>query len=223
MKTRSFDKFISSALLMGFTLLIAGCASSGYRTSESTVSTLQSLANKIEEAGKQMDASVTELNSLINNPQPDLRPQFDRFSAAVSKLGTLSNQVHKTDLKLANRGKVHFDNWDKELAVIQNESIRASGQGRKLELQSQFDSVRNIGLKVAAGFAPVQSDLNDLQRYLNSDLNTRGLTTIRDSANRITQQATPVRQSIGNLVAELRSLGKAMSPQTTVAPAAIVK
>jgi len=223
MKTRPFHKFTSIALLMGFAILMAGCASSGYRTSESTVSTLQSLANKIEEAGKQMDASVTELNSLINNPQPDLRPQFDRFSAAVSKLGSLSNQVHKTDLQLASRGKVHFDNWDKELAAIQNEAIRASGQARKLELQSQFDSVRNIGLKVATSFAPVQSDLNDLQRFLNSDLNTRGLTTIRDSANRITQQATPVRQSIGNLVTELRSLGTAMSPKTAAAPATILK
>ena len=223
MKTSPLHKFTSVALHMGFAILIAGCASSGYRTSESTVSTLQSLANKIEEAGRQMDASVTELNSLINNPQPDLRPQFDRFSAAVSKLGSLSNQVHKTDLTLASRGKVHFDNWDKELAAIQNEAIRASGQARKLELQSQFDSVRNIGLKVATSFAPVQSDLNDLQRFLNSDLNTRGLTTIRDSANRITQQATPVRQSIGNLVTELRSLGTAMSPKTAAAPATILK
>jgi hypothetical protein len=206
---------------MGFAILIAGCASSGYRTSESTASTLQSLANKIEDAGKQVDISVTELNSLIDNPQPDLRPQFNRFSTAVGKLGHLSNQVRKTDLKLASRGKIHFDNWDKELSAIQNEAIRASGQARKLELQNQFDSVRNIGLKVATSFAPVQSDLNDLQRFLNSDLNTQGLTTIRDSANRITQQATPVRQSIGNLVAELRSLGDAMSPQNTVVPATL--
>lgn len=223
MKIHPFTKLVASVLLVSISLWIAGCASSGYRTSESTVSTLQSLANKIEDASRQMDTCVTELNSLVNSPQPDLRPQFDRFSSAVSKLGSLSNQVHKTDLKLASRGKVHFDNWDKELAAIQNEAIRSSGQARKLELQSQFDSVRNIGLKVAAGFTPVQSDLNDLQRFLNSDLNTRGLTAIRDSANRITQNATPVRQSIGNLVAELRALGVAMSPQTAVAPAAPVK
>lgn len=223
MKNHSFTKIVSGAMLVSIVLLIAGCASSGYRTSERTVATLQSLANKVEDAGRQMDICVTELNSLVNSPQPDLRPQFDRFSSAVGKLGSLSNQVHKTDAKLASRGKVHFDNWDKELAAIQNEAIRSSGQSRKLELQSQFDSVRNIGLKVASSFTPVQSDLNDLQRYLNSDLNTRGLTTIRDSANRITQNATPVRQSIGNLVAELRALGVALSPQTVVSPAAPAK
>ena len=175
MKTHSFNKLITSTLLMGFTLLIAGCASSGYRTSESTASTLQSLATRIESAGAQMDIAVTELNSLVNNSQPDLRPQFDRFSTAVGKLGSIENQVQKANLKLADRGKLHFDNWDKELAVIQNEAIRASGQARKLELQSRFDSVRNTCLSVATSFTPVQSDLSDLRRVLNSDLNTSGL------------------------------------------------
>ena len=127
----------------------------------------------------------------------------------------------KTNLKLADRGKLHFDNWDKELAVIQNEAIRASGQARKLELQSRFDSVRNTCLNVATSFTPVQSDLSDLRRVLNSDLNTSGLAAIRDNATRVTQQATPVRQSIGNLVTELRSLGVAMSPQNRAAPAAL--
>ena len=215
MKTHFFDKLITSTLLLGVALLITGCASSGYRTSESTVSTLQSLATSIESTGTQMDIAVTELNSLVNNPQPDLRPQFDRFSTAVSKLGSVENQVQKTNLKL------HFDNWDKELAMIQNEVIRASGQARKLELQSRFDSVRNTCLNVATRFTPVQSDLSDLRRVLNSDLNTSGLAAIRDNATRVTQQATPVRQSIGNLVTELRSLGVAMSPQNAAAPAAL--
>jgi len=221
MKTHSFDKLVSNSLLMSVTLLIAGCASSGYRAGESTTSTLQSLATRIESTGAQMDIAVTELNSLVNNPQPDLRPQFDRFSAAVSKLGSIESQVQKTNLKLADRGKLHFDNWDKELAVIQNESIRSSGQARKLEVQSRFDSVRNTCLSIATSFTPVQSDLSDLRRVLNSDLNTSGLAAIRDNATRVTQQATPVRQSLGNLVAELRSLGVAMSPQNTAAPAAL--
>jgi hypothetical protein len=215
MKTHSFDKLITTTFLMAVTLLIAGCASSGYRTSESTVSTLQSLATRIESTGTQMDIAVTELNSLVNNPQPDLRPQFDRFSSAVGKLGSLSTQMQKTDLRLADRGKLHFENWDKELALIQNEAIRSSGQARKLELQSRFDSVRNTCLSVGTSVTPVQSDLSDLRRILNSDLNTSGLAAIRDNANRVTQQATPVRQSIGNLVSELRSLGVAMSPQNT--------
>jgi len=221
MKTCARNKFISAAVLIAFTVLLAGCASPGYRTSERTVTTLQSLATRIEGTGTQMDIAVTELNNLVNNPQPDLRPQFDRFSTAVGKLGALSNSVHKADVNLEARGKVHFENWDKELAAIQNDLIRSSGQARKLELQSRFDTARNTCLKVLTSVAPVQSDLRDLQRFLNSDLTTGGLTAIRDSANRVTQQATPVRESIGNLVTELRSLGIALSPQNGAPPASL--
>ncbi len=136
-------------------------------------------------------------------------------------IGALSNSVHKADVNLEARGKVHFENWDKELAAIQNDLIRSSGQARKLELQSRFDTARNTCLKVLTSVAPVQSDLRDLQRFLNSDLTTGGLTAIRDSANRVTQQATPVRESIGNLVTELRSLGIALSPQNGAPPASL--
>jgi len=201
---------------------LAGCATSGYRTSEQTAATLQGLAAKIEGAGTQMDIAVTELNNLVNSPQPDLRPQFDRFSAAVGKLSALSNSVHKADNNLQTRGKVHFDNWEKELATIQNEVIRSSGQARKLELQGRFDAVRNTCLSVLTSFTPVQADLGDVNRFLNSDLTPGGLAAIRDSANRITQQATPVRQSVGNLVTELRALGVAMLPQNA-APASAGK
>lgn len=219
MKTYRPETIVSHLLLLGLLLGIAGCASPSYRTNEKSVSTLQSLAKGIESTGTQMDIAVTELNNLVNKPQADLRPQFDRFSAAVSKLSALSNQVHNAGLKLASRGKLHFADWDKELALIQNESIRSSGQARKLELQSRFDSVRNSCLKLATSLAPVQSDLNDVQHLLNSDLNTSGLAAIRETANRVTQQAEPVRQSIGNMVAELRSLGVALSPQNMATPA----
>jgi hypothetical protein len=167
-------KFVSWAWLVGVLVGLAGCATSGYRTSERTAATLQALAAKIEGAGTQMDIAVTELNNLVNSPQPDLRPQFNRFAAAVSKLSALSNSVHKADNHLHTRGKLHFDNWEKEIAAIQNEVIRSSGQARKLELQGRFDAVRNTCLGVLTSFTPVQADLGDVNRFLNSDLTPAG-------------------------------------------------
>lgn len=204
------------ALLVSVLVGVAGCATSGYRASERTAAALQTLATKIETSGTQMDIAVTELNNLVNSPQPDLRPQYERFAAAVHKLSSLSNSVHRADNELLSRGQLHFSNWDKDLTTIQNEAIRSSGQARKLELQARFDAVRNSCLSVLTSFTPVQSDLSDVNRFLNSDLTTGGLAAIRDTANRITQQATPVRQSVGGLTAELRALSLAMLPQNGV-------
>lgn len=218
MKTNPIIKSASVILLAGVLSLVAGCASRGYHTGERTATNLQSLATRIEMAGRQMDIAVTELDGLVNNPQPDLRPQFDRFSAAVGQLNTLATNVVKADAELQARSKLHTSNWDKELTTIQNDSIRASAQARKLEVTSQFDAVRNTCLAVQTALNPVQSDLRDLQRYLNSDLTMGGLATIKDTATRVARNAAPARESVTKLVGELRNLGVSMAPQNSAAP-----
>jgi hypothetical protein len=199
-----------------------GCSSPGYRESESTAKTLQSLAMRLESTGAELNVAVTELNGLVNNPQPDLRPQFDRFAAAVKKIHSLSNEVRRTEAKLEARGQLHFANWEKELAAMQNDTVRYSGQKRKLELQSRFDAARNTSRLLLTSLGPVQADLGDVKRFLNSDLTSAGLAAIRDAANQITQQAGPARQQLEQLVAELRSLAVALSPQNSL-PAEPVK
>jgi hypothetical protein len=191
-----------------------GCSSPGYRQGESTAKSLQSLATRLEATGTQLNIAVTELNGLVNNPQPDLRPQFNRFAGAVQKINSLSNEVARTEARLEARAKLHFANWEKELAAMQNDSIRYSGQQRKLELQSRFDAARNTSRLLLTSLGPVQADLGDAKRFLNSDLTNDGIRAIRDSANQITQQAGPARENLEQLVTELRSLAVALSPQS---------
>lgn len=218
MKNHRFNQFAAHLILLSVLLAFAGCATSGYKTNEKTASTLEALAGRIELAGAQMDIAVTELNNLVNNPQADLRPQFNRFSAAVNKLNSLSSSVQKAETDLQSRSKTHFDSWDKELTTIQNEVIRSNAQARKSEVLNRFNDLRNNCATVLTGYSPVQSDLRDMQRFLNSDLTLGGLAAIKDTASRVTQQATPVRESVSKLVAEMKSVATAVLPQNGVAP-----
>lgn len=215
MKNLTLLLFRSSASLMLGLLALCwvGCSSPGYRQSESTAKTLQSLATRLESTGAELNIAVTELNSLVNNPQPDLRPQFNRFAGAVAEIHSLSNEVRRVEAKLEARGQLHFANWEKELAAMQNDTIRYSGQKRKLELQSRFDAARNTCRLLLTSLGPVQADLGDVKRFLDSDLTSAGLAAIREAANQIAQQAGPARQNLERLVAELRSLAVDLSPQ----------
>ena len=153
------------------------------------------------------------LNDLVNNPQPDLRPQFKKFSAAVGKTDSLTTSIRDADANLQARSAVYFDNWDKELATIQNEDIRASGQARKLEVLTQCNSVRNACLTTQTECTPLLSDLDDVHRFLNSDLTAAGLTAIKEATARVNRTAAPVQDSVNKLVADMRALSTAMSPQ----------
>jgi hypothetical protein len=55
--------------------------------------------------------------------------------------------------------------------------------------------------------------LNDVQRFLSSDLTAAGLAAIKDATARVNQLSAPVQESVNKLVADMRELGTAMSPQ----------
>lgn len=221
MKTYRFLKFTSLLLLAGLLAVASGCAKRGYQTSEKTAAHLQSAATRLEAAGRQMDIAITELDGLVNNPQADLRPQFDRYSAAVKQISPLSTNIAKANLELQNRTKLHMESWDKEISTINNESIRASAQARKQEVVNHFAGVSNACVAAQTALAPVQAELLDVQRYLNSDLTMGGLAAIKDTATRAGKNAAPARESIAKLVSELRTLGTALAPQNAAAaPAA---
>ncbi|MGC3960317.1 MAG: DUF2959 family protein [Verrucomicrobiota bacterium] len=219
MKIDRLFKFAAALLFAGLLTSFTGCAKRGYHTGERTATNLQAMATKVEMAGRQMDIAVTELDSLVNSPQPDLRPQFDRFSAAVGQLSTLATNLAKAGTELQSRSRLHAESWDKELVAIQNEEIRASAKARKQEVASRFENVRAACQSVQTAIGPVQSDLLDVQRYLNSDLTMGGLSAIKDTATRVGRNAGPARESVTKLVTELRGLGVAMAPQNSAAPA----
>lgn len=215
MRVKNLNTLAIAGLTVGLAVLVGGCASSGYRKSEQTASSLESSAQRIESDTMQLQLAIVTLNDLVNNPQPDLRPQFKKFSAAVGKSDALTKTIQEADANLQARSEVYIAEWDKELAAIQNEAIRARGQARKLEVINQCNNVRNACLTTQTECAPLLSDLNDIQRLLSADLTPGGLAASRDATARVNQLAAPVQNSLGKLVADMRALGTAMSPQLT--------
>jgi len=212
MKTRYIKTIFTGSLILGLALAITGCASSGYRRGQQVGAALQADASRVEQHSASLDLAVSTLNDLVNNPQADLRPQFKRFSSALGKPGLLADSIRKADQDMQTRGEVYFADWDKELATIQNDSIRSRGQARKLEVLSQYNGVRNSCLEAQKQISPLESDLWDVHRFLNADLTPGGLTAIKDATARVNQLASPVHDSVKRLVGDMRSLGLAMSP-----------
>jgi len=216
MKTSFVVRFTVLSVLTA--LLLAGCATSGHRAYDRTASEFNTLADKIEAAGTQLDIAASELDGLANNPPPELQARFDRFAAAVGKLNSLSNTLGQTEKRLAARAELHRESWEKSLVTIRNEDIRKSGESRQAELQERFDAVRAQCPQVQTAVAPVQSDLKDVVKFLNVELTPTSVKSISPTANRISAQTTPVRQRLSNLIADLRQLSAVLAPREPAPP-----
>jgi len=203
--------FFTLAVVVGF---ITGCASDNYKQSANTAATLAQSSGMITKGNTLIDESLADLNDLVSNPYSDLRPQFKRFNNAVDELGESVKDVAGKAGEMKSQGKDYFARWDKESAQIQNEDIRTRSETRRNEVASRFDRISEQYDETRTAFRPFMSDLRDVQKFLSTDLTTDGLAAIKDSAAKATQDAVPVKEALGRLSDEFKSLGLSMSPTT---------
>jgi len=212
MKTQ-FSKFITSApLLVGaaaLTLLV-GCASGNYQKGASAGKDLQVAADKINQGSAQVDSTLTALTNLVKNPG-DLAAQFKRFSSEVSALQSSAKDVSSRFASMDKMGDAYFAEWDKQIALIQNEEIKSRSADRKAEVQKKFAAIKQSYHDTADEFKPFMSDLKDIQTALATDLTPGGVSAIKKVTEKAAKSGNSVKSSLGKLATQFKELGVAMS------------
>ncbi len=204
-----------SASLAAAVLLMAGCASpTGYDKAADTSSTLEKAAQNIHKGNGQIDAVLFALSSLVNTPAADLKPQFEKFSSAVGKLESLSDDVNTQAASMQTQGDNYFRSWDLDLAKIQNEDIRTRSTDRKNIVAANFNRVRMSYVRTQAAFIPFMSDLKDIRTALSTDLTAGGIASIKPVAKKADNNVTPLRESLTALEGEFTKLGISLSATT---------
>jgi uncharacterized phage infection (PIP) family protein YhgE len=191
----------------------AGCSSTtGYQKGARTGTALNNAADSIARADTQIEATLVALNDLVDRPQPDLRGQFRTFTSALDSLDSMARQISSQAESMKSRGAAYFDQWNQDLATIQNESIRSRSEERQNEVASRFQEIAANYTEVKTAFQPFMSDLRDVQRFLSTDLTPDGLDAARELVAKANQDAVPLRESIAELVGEFREMGVALTP-----------
>src|SRR5262249_15730838 len=83
----------SIAALVAALALFAGCASRNYEKGAATSAGLKDSADRINAGKAKIDAALTSLNDLVNNPQGDLVPKFNKYDQAVNDLESAAKNV----------------------------------------------------------------------------------------------------------------------------------
>ena len=191
---------------------LTGCVSDNYHQGANTAAALNESSAMITRSNTLIDESLADLNDLVSNPYPDLRKQFKRFNSAVDGLDASSKDVASKAVDMQSQGAAYFAKWDKDSARIQNEDIRSRSEARRTEVAARFDRISQQYADTKTAFAPFMSDLRDVQKFLSTDLTAGGLAAIKATAAKATNDAIPVKDSLGRLSVEFKSLGLSMSP-----------
>jgi hypothetical protein len=211
MKTFRTKLLVFNVALAALAGLLAGCASKGYEKGAATGQALQAAADKINQGITQIDVTLTALTNLVNNPKGDLVPRFNKYSDEVKNLKSLSVDVNDKATAMQAKGQDYFAAWNQQLAMIKNQDIKQRSADQLKAVTDKFKDISNSYQEVKTRFKPFMSDLEDIQTYLGTDLTDGGVSAIRKTADKVNDEAGPLKESITKLSDQFRQLGLSMS------------
>ena len=191
--------------------LVVGCTSTGYEKAGKTSTSLERAAAAIDKTTAQVNVTLATLDDLAVRPGPDLARQFKRFDSSVNNLDSMVRDIDGKTAAMREKRTEFFDQWDRDVATIQNESIRARSVQRKAEVMAHFNKVEASYIQAQTAFGPFMSDVRDIRTALASDLTTAGIKTIQEPSKKANQDAEPVRKALAQLANEFRELGVKLS------------
>jgi len=192
-------------------LYFNGCASGNYRKGDVAGECLKTAGLKIDAENRSIDMTVTALDDLINKPAPDLKPQFERFSASLDRLVDASARAEKAAQVADKKSAEYFRNWDKETSAIKYDAVRDQSVSRKTQVSNEFNTVNERYRENQAVIDPLISYLQDIRTALSTDLTTGGIQSVKSLADNALQNARKVQAALARLTDDLSASGARMS------------
>ena len=192
------------------TLVMCGCASP-YRQGDAASASLHRAATEIRAESGAIDATLASLDNLVNNPGPDLRPQFARYSHSLDLLVAASTRAEKSAEVAKQKSADFFESWDKRTADIKFEAVRDQSVSRKTQVSSEFNTVNDRYRENQSVIEPLISYFQDIRTALSTDLTMGGVQSVKTLADNAARNAHKVQTALARLSDELYDSGARMS------------
>ena len=198
------------------TLLMIGLAA----LLASTTQAQEQLARSIKDAhqettrtAEQLKATLGALNALTKQTKGDLRPAYNAYCSEVAKTGSAADWTKTRVQWMASDGRKYFQDWQKTIDGIANESLRKKSQKRFDAVKVSYDKVETSLQLANEKFRPFLSDLADIQKALASDVTPGGVKAIKSTVSSANWNHQYVDRAIKSALKEMDKMEKSLSSE----------
>jgi F0F1-type ATP synthase membrane subunit b/b' len=110
------------------------------------------------------------------------------------------------------RGKQYFDQWEKDLAGVNDPEIRKLAEERRAKLQAAFGNIKTSMEPARDQFNAWLANLKDLQKYLSQDLTIGGIDAAKELIGKSKKEGAEVQQTLDTVIAELNTVVATITP-----------
>jgi hypothetical protein len=210
MRFKDYSIACCTLLLLGATGLLNGCATTGMDRSVKASNSMQNEDKEIRKLMVQIDATGASLDALMVAGAPDLKKPFDAYTNNVAKLDSEGKRTIKRMDQMKANSRDYFTEWEKQGDTYTNPQIRELSDERRVKLAAVYARVPEAGIGIKGAYHAYLTDLQEIQRYLSTDLTPKGLDGIAPVANKSIQDREALKASFLPLLAALDAINTEM-------------
>lgn len=208
---------------LGSAALCGSCESTGSTKGyDVTVKATDSMT-ALRDDGIQLKArsasTVKSLGSLLDNPAIDPKPQFEHFSKELKEFDSAAKSFNSRFETMKARANERFTVWQTENATINDKDIRDQADKRRANALEEMGKVEKQAAAVKSQVDPLVVNLQDVQKYLSSDLSPAGISSAKGMVKKAGGLEKDLQESVDDLNKELDDLIQRFSPSKAPAKA----
>ena len=204
MKTRTIVAALSLATLL------AGAANA---SQEQLATSMKETRLEAGQTRDQLATTLAALTTLTKQEKGDLRPAYEAFTAEVAKTEAAAATTRTRAAWMQGDGMNYFEDWQKTVSSINNESLRKKSQKRLDAVKKSYAKVTDQFKAAAEKFKPFLADLSDIQKVLSTDLTANGVKGLRSTVSSANWNYKNVNRTINSALEEMKDMEKALSPE----------
>ena len=140
------------------------------RRKEAVRATAEEVAKAFDDAQSNLTKAVSSLQTMVKSSQADLPKTYATYLADLKALDAAVGRLRAQSTSLSAQRDEYLQRWVEKTQEIGNADLRARAEKRRAELAAEFQTVVGKGQSLRRAFAPLHSELQDVAKYLDSDL-----------------------------------------------------
>ena len=174
-------------LLILAILALTGCASAYYGTMEKVgyhkrdilVDRVESARDAQTDAQEQFKSALEQFASVIQLQDSDLMQAYERLNDEFEESESAAEAVSDRIEKVESVADALFEEWQEELALYQNQSLKASSARKLRETKRRYADMLRTMQQAEKSMQPVLNSFRDNVLFLKHNLNAQAIGSLR--------------------------------------------
>lgn len=183
-------RLLLTGLLM---LLLTACSTAefalkekfGIHKREILVDRVEDARDSQQEAKEEFASALEEFSAVLNFQGGTLENKYKQLQATLDGSEERADEVRSRIDKVEVVAEALFDEWEDELSLYSNDSLRRSSATKLRETRSHYQRLMAAMRRAEAKIEPVLRPLRDQVLYLKHNLNAQAIASLQSELGRV--------------------------------------